>query len=585
MTRKYYLGILLLPIFFIFFAPTLAAQTPSIEQPCSRILLGIQSDSLEWTANPCIDFIAYEIYRRPNSQSNFTLLQTINDPNTQLALVNNTGEVYWEYQIRMICASTIYNTIIVDNQRPVTPNLTRVYIANNKPVVEWEDSPSNDVVAYQLYKEVPYGSGDFFPYPAIGQLQRGNQFVDVDATDLLARYAIVAESPCNKSLLGEGGIDNTTGPHTSIVIRDIDIDTCAQALTINWTAYENWREGVLHYEIWAKVNGGLSQILATTSNTTYVLSPLDDDTTLEFFIKAVEKNGNGNSANSDIRTITMRTNRPVAFAHFTNITYTTSGELQVNWAWDTNADIVLAELVKNNANTLMMTNNPLQINNSYTDNNINNTELPFYKINTKDECGYEKNSAIAQPIHLQAQGLEGYQNKITFTPLVLENFELYEYQLYKVVGNNAQRIAILQDTFFIDEIDTRQNNQYEVCYYVVANGALRLENQPSAYISSRSNTACALQNAALIMPNAFAPNGQNREFKPAMVFGRSIENYTLQIYNRYGGLVFTSNNVFVGWDGKQNGEELPMGVYVYTLQYQQPDGETIKSQGTVMLLR
>ena len=87
------------------------------------------------------------------------------------------------------------------------------------------------------------------------------------------------------------------------------------------------------------------------------------------------------------------------------------------------------------------------------------------------------------------------------------------------------------------------------------------------------------------MPNAFAPNGENRIFKPTILFDASIQNYQLVIYNRYGGKIFESTDVSVGWNGQKDGRDVPMGTYTYLVQIEQSNGERLKEGGVLMLLR
>lgn len=65
-------------------------------------------------------------------------------------------------------------------------------------------------------------------------------------------------------------------------------------------------------------------------------------------------------------------------------------------------------------------------------------------------------------------------------------------------------------------------------------------------------------------PNAFTPNGDgvNDVFR-ITAFG--VDNLDLRIYNRYGQIVFQTNDPMEGWDGKFNGVDQPMDVYTYTL--------------------
>jgi gliding motility-associated-like protein len=63
-------------------------------------------------------------------------------------------------------------------------------------------------------------------------------------------------------------------------------------------------------------------------------------------------------------------------------------------------------------------------------------------------------------------------------------------------------------------------------------------------------------------------------------------NNHLAIYNRYGGLVYETNNYANNWNGVDNdGELLPDGGYMWVLELIFPDGHTQLLKGTVNLLR
>jgi gliding motility-associated-like protein len=570
---------------WIFVNMSIIGQSGNLSAPCARLLVGIAQDSVEWSAVPCANFTAYEVYGRDNTGGAFALLATITDAAQQSYVNTNTGEQFWQYQIRMICGGLPTATsIVVDNQRPITPNLRRVYISNNQPILEWDSSPSSDVIGYQIYKENPYNSGDFFPYPALNQLQTGNQFVDVGATDLLVRYAIVAVSPCNKSLLGEGGADSTTGPHTSIFMS-ANIDTCAQALNISWNEYENWAEGIENYEIWASKNQAPAQVIGSSQSPNFTYAPIEDGDQLDIFIRAVERNRGGNSATSNSISLQTRANRPMDFSYLSALTVDANNNINIDWIWDNDSDFASATILRDGVG-IFAPSDGSQTQNNYTDATATPaTQAHQYQIVSLDDCGFEVRSTKGKTIFLQAEPLTNFRNRVSWSPFELDSAQVQDYQVFRTLGGTTQRIATVSDTIYIDELNTSQENQYDACYHVVATAILRLPRQSARYANSRSNTDCALQNATLQMPNAFAPDGYNRLFRPVLVFGRSISNYSLQIFNRYGGLIFSSSDIFTGWDGKQNGEALPQGVYVYRLQYNQPDGATISQQGTVMLIR
>jgi gliding motility-associated-like protein len=65
------------------------------------------------------------------------------------------------------------------------------------------------------------------------------------------------------------------------------------------------------------------------------------------------------------------------------------------------------------------------------------------------------------------------------------------------------------------------------------------------------------------VPNAFSPNddGFNDRFLP--LSDCPFFDYTFQIFDRWGGLVFETKNPELGWDGTRGGDPLPTGIYVW----------------------
>jgi gliding motility-associated-like protein len=89
----------------------------------------------------------------------------------------------------------------------------------------------------------------------------------------------------------------------------------------------------------------------------------------------------------------------------------------------------------------------------------------------------------------------------------------------------------------------------------------------------------------LFVPNSFTPNnnGKNDIFKPVLL--GVVKLYQVQIYNRWGNLVFQSNDPQRGWDGNYRGQPSGNETFVWMIKYQL-DGEAAKvEKGTVTLIR
>lgn len=91
------------------------------------------------------------------------------------------------------------------------------------------------------------------------------------------------------------------------------------------------------------------------------------------------------------------------------------------------------------------------------------------------------------------------------------------------------------------------------------------------------------------IPNAFVPGDNdpyNAYFLPRSLLAASVATFEMKIYNRWGELIFESNEVNGrGWDGKFKGQDEPMGVYVYQIQVSFANGLTENYNGNVTLVR
>ncbi len=90
------------------------------------------------------------------------------------------------------------------------------------------------------------------------------------------------------------------------------------------------------------------------------------------------------------------------------------------------------------------------------------------------------------------------------------------------------------------------------------------------------------------LPNAFTPNNdtKNDEFKGGGYF-RGIKDFEMVIWDRYGGVVFETNDPNDGWNGRRNnsGDIAPNGVYVCIVRYTGPRGTPHEEKGFATLIR
>ena len=110
------------------------------------------------------------------------------------------------------------------------------------------------------------------------------------------------------------------------------------------------------------------------------------------------------------------------------------------------------------------------------------------------------------------------------------------------------------------------------------NRELKTDTQKAPEISQRDTVR-----SWLFVPNAFTPlSDKNNLFKPAQA---DVSDYRMNIYNRQGVLVFDSEDITHGWDGRSKGEVCPSGTYVYVISFRDTEGKPHTQKGTLMLLK
>lgn len=82
--------------------------------------------------------------------------------------------------------------------------------------------------------------------------------------------------------------------------------------------------------------------------------------------------------------------------------------------------------------------------------------------------------------------------------------------------------------------------------------------------------------------NTFSPNGDNYNDTWVIDNVSLYPNLTMQIYNKWGNLVFKSESGYTPWDGAFNGAILPAGVYYYILELGDDENEIVKGNITLI---
>lgn len=110
---------------------------------------------------------------------------------------------------------------------------------------------------------------------------------------------------------------------------------------------------------------------------------------------------------------------------------------------------------------------------------------------------------------------------------------------------------------------------------------------------SLEKTICVSEGFNFYMPAAFTPNGDGlNDILVPKGTGWLYDNYLMEVYNRWGGLIFSSSEVRTGWDGNVGVYEStdtarndPNDIYVWRVRVTDNQQKQHEMRGSVMLLR
>ncbi len=90
----------------------------------------------------------------------------------------------------------------------------------------------------------------------------------------------------------------------------------------------------------------------------------------------------------------------------------------------------------------------------------------------------------------------------------------------------------------------------------------------------------------LYVPNAFTPNGDGKN-DIFLAYGNEISSFKMGVYDRWGNLIFTSDDIMSGWDGRaSDGSEIAQqDVYVYKIAVKDFEGKAHGLTGSFSLLK
>ena len=105
---------------------------------------------------------------------------------------------------------------------------------------------------------------------------------------------------------------------------------------------------------------------------------------------------------------------------------------------------------------------------------------------------------------------------------------------------------------------------------------------------SAMQTIEVVEEPTLYVPTAFSPDGDGiNDLFVVQANGIDLDNYNLRIYDRWGELIFESNDLYYSWDGtaKGNNKFVEIGSYIWLVTVKNNNGLETQKSGTVTIIR
>ena len=472
-----------------------------------------------------------------------------------------------------------------DTISPLPPRLQ--YITVMPPTGDvslyWTASPDKDVAGYIIYRNTKnsWVAVDTLRDPYATSYRDGTAHAGL----FTEGYVIAAyDSTLNLSPL--------TDAHTTNLLTT-SFDSCGAAIRLGWSGYVGWGDSLVAYTVYGK-EGSDPFILYDS------LPPAaSGDTLLNFIpgkrycflVKAYHRNGWVSQSNQRC----IRTDMPVppAFIACGDLQVTDNRLVHLQFFTDTAAgmrDYLLARGPSPSffPDTLGRWQDHPEEELLYTDDTGDSIREPlYYRLSAINPCGRSVLSSRPFAVPTPHITHRDFINHVVW-PAVHSYDTVTAYRLWRQTGNDPPTLLAeltAADTSYDDNIRDLQYQPGTNGVYCYLTEAVGRSGPAAREVHTSSPLICITPGASVFFPNAFTPNGDNINDFFAPVFSFAPDDYHLIIRDRWGTLLFESNDYAMKWDGKDpKGHPVVSGSYVFYLTARTPDGKRIQKTGHVMVI-
>lgn len=486
-----------------------------------------------------------------------------------------------------ISSSNIDSVLFINNVPPPNMSLDSASVDLTTQLIQlgWTPSVDTDVNRYIILQEI---NGVLTPIDTVYGYNSSSYFNSNSNPGAGSEiYGIAALDSCDN-------MGNASLLHHSIYLTH-EVNGCLGKVDLTWTAYFGFTN-VNSYAIYVKQDNQPYSLAGTVAGSVhqFTYTNMNNSSTYCFYVRAISDLPGISASSNEVCFIA----NVIDLADFTYMNYATVENdftASLKCFIDTSADI----------SSYIVTRRKIPFGNNDTlgvflidtydefirfyDNSAKTQETAYeYKIFIIDACGnLTGESNVGTTIFLQGEALPGFTNKLSWNFYKAWDGKVASYNLYTCSDlnkENANLIASFDSTGKYIEHDVSEISPPDgtICYFVEA--VEGTGNQYGFLEKSYSNVICLEQEPVLYIPNAFVFGGLSQNFGPKGIYENMAASYNFSIWNRWGEKIFETKTPGQNWDATYKGSKVPLGVYVYMLDFTSIKGKSINRVGIVTVI-
>jgi gliding motility-associated-like protein len=537
----------------------------------------------------------YHIYKEYPAGT-WSLIDSVPYGSTNYRDTIDVCQAFISYQVTLptaICdfTSNIEGDVFEDATVPDQPI---IYSVDNDTLtgavtIIWNENNQQDTYGYVIYSEDANGflveidtvwgisstSYTYFPNTSNGALTHSIAAFDSCFTDVI---------PPTYQTSAKGEV------HTTAFLSG-ELDVCTRRINLSWSSYAGF-DASPEALIWGRLNNGTWQLFGTSSTNEFSLD-INLGENYVFAVQYIDLQDLNRFSFSNIVPISFLTAGGPTYSYISVATVSGSEvTIRHRFSQDGGVNRIRLEKYDNTLSSFIEIDEQLadapEI--TFIDTEVEVDRKPYtYRTLSLDTCNQIVNiSNMGQTMYLTVNTNETQMiHLLQWTPY--EDFPggVREYKIYRgfdgVFDPTPIGITTPQARSWVDTVyNDMENYSGKVCYVIEA---LEGPNVYGYLEVSQSNVVCPVIPPLVFIPNAFTLGGKNPVFTPITNLHR-IDEYQFEIYDRYGRIIFETNEPDMGWDGRieKTNRYAREGVYIYRLSLRDGNGIEFLKHGHVTLL-